>query len=355
MVELPFERTVKVTGTLAADQEVTVATKLSGRLASINADIGTPVRRDQKIAELETADYKLRVEQALASLAQARALAGMPPGDDDAQLAADETAIVRQAKATLDEARSKLERSRALAKEGLMTKSDLDAAEAAAVRAETALQSARDEVRIRSASVRQRRSEVNLARQQLADTTLKSPLDGIVQTRLVNVGEFLSAGARVATIVRIDPLRMRVAIPERDATSVKSDQLVRLRVDGDPQSYTGTVARVSPALESQSRSLLVEADVKNPGNLKPGSFVNAEIVIGSKPAPAVPASAVVRFAGLEKVLIVKDDKAVEKQVTTGRTVGDRIEIVTGIAVGELVVGRPGSLQQGHRVRVVGGT
>jgi RND family efflux transporter MFP subunit len=235
-----------------------------------------------------------------------------------------------------------------------MSGMDLDAAEATAVRAETALQSAREEVRIREATVRQRRSELRMARQLLADTIVKSPLDGVVQARRANVGEYLAAGAPIADLVRIDPLRLRVAIPELEAAGVQKGQPVRVKIQGDETTYAGTVARLAPAIEPQSRTLLVESDIKNPGHLRPGSLVSAEIVVSSKPAPTVPVSAVVRFAGLSKVITVENGKAKEKQVTTGRTSGDRIEIVSGVAVGEAVVDKPGSLQQGQPVRVMEG-
>ena len=90
-----------------------------------------------------------------------------------------------------------------------MTGAERDSAEATYLRADSALQSARDDVRLRQASLRQRRSELKLARQQLADTTVRSPIDGVVQQRLANAGEFLAAGAPVAEIVRVDLLRLK--------------------------------------------------------------------------------------------------------------------------------------------------
>jgi HlyD family secretion protein len=154
--------------------------------------------------------------------------------------------------------------------------------------------------------------------------------------------------------VRIDPLRLRVSVPERDAAGLRVSQAVHLRVDGDTKTYEGIVARLAPAIDQQSRSLRVESDIKNPGNLRPGSFANAEIVVGTKPVPTVPESAIVKFAGLEKLIVVVDGKAVEKTVTTGKKQGALVEIKSGIKAGELVVERPGSLQQGHAVRVVEG-
>ncbi|WP_437727797.1 efflux RND transporter periplasmic adaptor subunit [Sorangium sp. So ce861] len=355
VTELVVEQTIDISGTLDADEQVTVGAKVPGRLASIAVDLASPVQKDQVVAQLETRDYELRIEQAAAALAQSRAQLGLPQDGPDEELDVESVAIVREALATFKEAQANQVRARSLAKEGLMSGMDLDAAEAAAVRAETAVQSAREEVRIRQAAVRQRRSELRMARQQLADALVRSPIDGVVQVRRASVGQFLAAGAPIADIVRIDPLRLRVAIPETEAAGVRAGQQVRVTVPGDSAVYAGTVARLAPAIDPQSRTLLVESDIKNPGHLRPGSLVTAQIVVTSKPAPSVPATAVVRFAGLAKVITVEDGKAKEKQVVTGKTAGDRVEIVSGVAVGESVVARPGSLQQGQPVRVVEGS
>lgn len=200
--------------------------------------------------------------------------------------------------------------------------------------------------------VRQRRSELALARQQLADTVVRSPTNGVVQERQASVGEFLATSAQVATIVRMNPLRLRAEIPERDAPSARAGQRVNVTVEGDGAVYTGQVVRLSPTITEQNRILIVEAEITNPGNLRPGSFARAEIVVDDAvKASTVPPSAVVTFAGLEKVIVVEDGKAVEKVVTTGRRTGEWIEIVTGLNVGESVVVEPGSLQQGEAVNV----
>jgi RND family efflux transporter MFP subunit len=349
-----LDRTIEVTGTLAAYDQVRVAVKVPGRLASISVDLASVVEAGQVIAQIEPTDYQLRVDQAAAAVAQGRVQLGLPPEGSSDEVDVEATAMVRQAAATLAEAKANVARARNLAREGLMTGAELDSAEATYLRAESALQSAREDVRLRQASLRQRRSELKLARQQLADTTVRSPIDGVVQQRLANTGEFLAAGAPVAEIVRVDLLRLKLVIPERDAANVKQDQPVKVTVDGDTRTYTGKVARLAPALDQQNRTLLVEADIENPGTLRPGLLARAEIVVGSSPAPTVPASAVVAFAGVEKVLLVDNGKAVERQIKTGNRIGGRVEIVSGVVAGEKVVDKPGSLQQGQLVTVKAG-
>ena len=351
--EMPVERRLQIAGTLEPDERVIVSAKVTGRLASLAVDIASRVEPGQVIAEIEPRDYQLEVEQARASLAQARAELGLEADETTSELDVDNTAIVREARATRDEAATNLARARALAKEGLATGSALDAAEASAVRAETSLQAAREQVRIRKAAVHQRAAGLRAAQQKLADAELRAPIHGIVQARLTSVGSYLAAGAPVVEIVRIDPLRLRIAVPERDASSVSQGQPVSVKLEGDQQSYAGKVTRLSPALDTASRTLLIEADIANPGNLRPGNFVRAEIAIGARPALTIPKSAVVVFAGLTKVVLVERGQAVERTVALGDGAGERVEVLSGLKAGEAVVVAPGSLQQGQRVRVKG--
>jgi RND family efflux transporter MFP subunit len=199
----------------------------------------------------------------------------------------------------------------------------------------------------------QRRSEVELARQQIADTVITSPIDGAVLERQASVGEYLAAGAPVVTIVRLHPLRLRLSVPEREAASVRLGQQVRVSVDGDPAVYPGKVVRLSPAVAEQNRTLLIEAEVPNASHrLRPGSFARAEIVIEADDrVVTVPATALITFAGVEKVLTVRDGKSEELRVTTGRRLGDRIEIVTGLTAGQPVIDPPGNLTGGLPVTV----
>lgn len=351
VAEGPLEQRLEIAGTLNPDDRVIVGAKVAGRLASLDVDIASRVEAGQLIAQLETREYQLEVAQARAALAQARAELGLEPDQDVAALDVENTAIVRQASATRDEAAANLARARALSKEGLTTGSELEAAEATAVRAETALQAALETVRIRRAAVTQRLAALRAAEQRLADTAVRAPQEGIVQARLSSTGAYLSVGAPIVEIVRIDPVRLRLAVPERDAPRVRTGQAVRVRVEGDPNTYSGSVTRIAPALDAASRTLLVEADIPNPGTLHPGNFVRAELAVGSRAALTIPKRALRVFAGISKVVLVEQGRAVERNVTLGETVGERVEVLAGLRAGEQVVLEPGSLQQGQPVRV----
>jgi RND family efflux transporter MFP subunit len=346
-------RTVVATGTLAAEDQVVLGAKVAGRLAELAVDLGTRVRKGTVVARIDPGDYRLRVEQAEAALQQARARLGLRPDGKDDRVDPEQTALVRQARAVLDEARLTRERSERLAQQDLIARSQLDAAVAALQVAEGRYQDAIEEVRNRQGVLAQRRSELELARQQLADTGLVSPIDGAVSQRQASVGEYLAPGAPVATLVRLHPLRLRLAVPEREAANVRIGQPVKLTVEGDTTEHGGRVARLSPAIQEQNRTLAIEAEIPNEkGLLRPGSFARASIVTqAGQPVVMVPASAIVSFAGIDKVISVKDGKSVERRVQLGRREGGRVEIVSGLSAGEPVVAEPGNLTGGQAVAV----
>ena len=347
------DRRVSATGTLAADEQVVLGTKVAGRISELLVDLGSRVRRDQTVARLDPTDAQLRVDQAMAALQQARARLGLSPEGTDDRVDPEQTSLVRQGRAVLDEARLTRERTEQLWKRQLIAQAQVDAAVSALGVAEARYQDAIEEVRNRQAILLQRRSELELARQQRADTVVTSPIEGAVSERRASVGEYLAAGAPVVTLVKLHPLRLRLAVPERDATAVRVGQPVVVTVEGAAGEHRGRVARISPAISEQNRTLLVEAEVPNEGAaLRPGAFAKADIVLaGDLRVVTVPAAAIVTFAGVEKVLTVDKGRAVEVRVTTGRRLGDRVEIVTGIAAGTPVVGQPGNLTGGQPVAV----
>lgn len=353
VTEVAVGSTVTVSGTLAAYDQTTVSVKVPGRLNTIRVDLGSVVHRGQEIGQLEPGDYRLRVQQAEAALAQARARLGLTPDGTDDAVAAEKTGTVRQAQAVLDEANFNRERARKLVEQGVVSRAEFDSADATYKVAQSRYQDALEEIRNRQALLAQRRSELALARQQLVDTSIRAPLDGIVQEKRASVGEYLAAGTAVVDIVQMDPLRLRAEVPERDAPNVRLGQDVKVTVEGDETAYQGHIKRLSPTIKEQNRMLVVEADVRNNGRLRPGSFARAEIVTSdSSMAVTVPSKAVVVFAGIEKVIVIQNGKALEKPITTGRRINEWTEVLSGVKTGESVIIDPGNLQSGQAVEVV---
>lgn len=343
-------RTVTAPGTLAADEQATLSFKVAGRVSEIKVDLGSQARKGQVIATLETTEFKVRLQQAEAALQQARVRLGLPPQGADDRVDPENTSLARQARAVLEEAKSNRERTIQLVNQGIQSRAELDRVESAFKVADSRYQDAIEEVRNRQAVLLQRRSELAIAQQQLVETTLSAPFDGAVRERRASLGEYLNAGAPVGTIVRLHPLRLRVETPEREAQGIKVGQVVRVLVEGDQQSYSGRVARLSPAFQEQSRTLIIEAEVDNQnGKLRPGSFAKAEIQTAvTSDVVMVPASAIVTFAGIQKVFSVKDNKAIEKNVVVGRSEGDWV-VVEGFEADAPVVLSPGNLVSGQPV------
>ena len=350
--EISMEQAVTVTGTLAAYDQATVSAKVPGRVKSIAVDLGSVVRQGQIIAQIEQQDYQLRLQQAEAALAQARARVGLPPEGKDDRIDPEKTGTVRQAQALLDDAKLKLDRAENLFKRGVLAKAQLDGAEAEHKVALSRYQDAVEEIRNRQALVVQRRSELEIARQQVADSSIYAPFDGVVQEKRASMGEYLAAGAPIVNVVRMDPLRLRAEVPERESRHVRVGLAVRVTLEGDATIYTGKIARISPTITAQNRVLIVEAEVRNNGQLRPGSYARADIVSDdSNAAVAVPVNAIISFAGIDKVILVQDGKAVEKPITLGRRTAEWVEVLSGLTTADSVVINPGNLQSGQPVVV----
>jgi RND family efflux transporter MFP subunit len=350
--EVPMERVIPATGSLAPFNRATLSMKVSGRLESIAVDVGSPVQRGQRLAQIEVRDYELRVRQAEAALAQSRALLGLPLDGPDDAFDPEQASSVKQARALLHEAQNHRDRMTRLTEDQILSVSDLERAEAAFEVALNRYHDALQDARGRHALLLQRRAELDMARQQLDGASLVAPFDGVVQDRRASPGEFLSAGTPVLTLVQIDPLRLRLEVAERDAPKVRAGQAVRFTVEGDTNCLTGRLSRITPALGERNRMLLVEADIANDGWLRPGSFVRAEIMVDAGTSTlAVPKDSIVTFAGIDKVILVESGKAIERRVSIGRSAAEQVEILSGIREGDMVVLNPGNLQTGNAVFV----
>lgn len=348
-------RTIGVSGTLAAEEDVTLSLKVSGRVRDIYADLGSNVQKGQALVKLEPTDFDLRVQQAEAAFQQARVRLGLSLEGDNDEVAPEETGVVKQAAAVMEEARLSQNRMQSLSEQGLVPRSQLDDEVAAYRVAEARYQDALEEVRNRQALLYQRRIELEIAKKQLSDSVLTAPMDGGIRARLISPGQFLPAGEPALILVRVHPLRLKLAVPEREAVNIRQGQAVQVRVEGDPTIYLGKVMRLSPSITTDNRTLMIEAEIPNEkGLLRPGSFAHADVVTQSQEKTlVVPATSIVTFAGLDKVISLdKDGRTVEKRVRLGRRSGQQVEIVEGLATGDPVAVQPGNLVSGEQVQAI---
>lgn len=346
-----MERSIAVSGTLAAREQSTLSAKVPGRLQRLDVDLGSVVQSNDVVAQVDARDYELRVQQAAAALSQARAELGLPQTGDDDTVVVESVSTVRQARAVLEEAEKNRERVTKLSQSGIASASELDTSEAAFKVARTRCDVALEQAQTRLAALAQRRAELAIAQKQLADTSVRAPFDGSIQARPATVGEYVAAGVPIVRLVKTDPLRLRLEVPERLAAVVRTGQVVRVLAEGLTNAALGRIARVTPALSEDTRMLIAEADVPNPeGRLRAGLFVSARIVVNEREeGVTIPPGALITFAGIEKVVTVKDGKALERTVTSGRRGTDWIEIVAGLSAGDSVVSEPGGLRTGQAV------
>jgi RND family efflux transporter MFP subunit len=346
--ELP--RFFEATGSLAGDQQTDVAPQTSGKVIAVGVDIGTPVRRGQMLVRLDDAELKLRVDQAVTQVSQAKAAVrqaeekiGLRPGQ---AFDPNRVAEVGAARVTFELAEKNLRRAEKLIESGDVSRSFYDEQRARRDQLkeqyDVALAQARQNyaaVEVARTSVANAESQLALARKNLSYAVIPAPIDGFVSERTADLGEYVSPQQKVATIVRTNPLRIRIDIPEQAIPEVQVGQSVSVTTSAWPdQNFSGRVARIAPNVSATSRTLTVEAEIENSGGaLKPGQFATVRILQErADPAVLVPARAVVTEAGVSRVYVIKDGRAEQRVVQTGQTEGDLIEIKSGIAADEQV-------------------
>jgi len=348
----PIDRFLRVTGSLAADEQADVAAETGGRV------IGTPVERGTRVAagavliRISATEADASLREADANAAQLEARLGLKAGQ-----AFDPSRVpdVLNAKASLDWAEADFNRIKSLLDQKVVSQAEyeqrLTQVQAARQQYQTALNGAQQSFR----SLQAARARVDMARKSSADTVVRAPFSGIVAERLVSTGDYVTRGTKIATVVRIDPVRVELTVPEQYLSLITAGQPVRLTVDAYPgEVFTAKVRFVSPSLKTNQRALMVEAVAPNSDNrLKPGLFVTALLQQPvSAPALLVPAAAVETVAGTSRVYVVTAGGTVEERIVTlGEKLGDRIELATGVKAGEQVAGNPrGKLSDGVRVQ-----
>jgi len=350
---LEVEQTVYATGSLAAQDRTVLSAKVPGRLESITADLGARVKKGDLLARIEKQDFELKRRQAEAALAQARARLGIALTGEEDQVEIEATSIVREAKALLGEAEKNRNRILRLREQGILPDAEVETAEAQFQVAVNRHEEAGHEARNRAATLKLRQAELDIAAQELMDTEFRAPFDGTVELRQASPGEFLSVGVPLLTLVRIDPIRLRLEISEVDAPKVRLGQRILLRIEGQTEGgqAAGNIGRLSPVITADNRMLVAEADLPNAdGMLRPGSFAKADIVIDEKARGLfVPKSAVLIFAGMQKIFLVENGMAAEREVSLGRTRGGKIEVRGRVKAGDTVVAEPAGLRHGQAV------
>ena len=335
-VERPITRFLEVTGTLAAQEEAEVAAEIQGRVIATPVERGTHVSEGDALIRIAAVEVEAQVAEAEANAAQIEGRLGL---EGSAAFAIDRVPEVANARATLDLAQADFERAQMLFDRKLLSKADFDQRSAQAEVSRRQFDIARNAAVQQYQSLLAARARVSLARKALADTTVRAPFAGVVGQRLVSVGDYVTRGTKVASVLRTNPLRVELAVPEQYSTDIAVGRAMSLEVDASPgRTFEGRVRYLSPALQAASRTLIVEAVVPNDdGTLKPGSFATAKIEQASpQRGVLVPAAAVRTVAGTSRIFVVTGDRVEERIATLGQRDGDMVEISSGLKAGEVV-------------------
>jgi len=332
---------LEVTGTLVADAQTEVGAEVEQRVIEVLVERGQVVRPGAVLARLDPTDARNQLREAEATEAQTRERLGL---DGDRAFDVRQTPEVRQARVAVERAEADYRRFAQLVEEGAVSRSEHDLRRADYLAAREQLGAAENQMRQLYQALQAQKARVAMARKALEDTVIRAPFGGLVAERHVQVGRFMKKGDPVATLVRVDPLRVALNVPEGAVAAVRRGQKVSFSVQTYPgRRFEGGIAYVGPALQADSRALVVEAVVPNgSGLLHPGLFATARIELPAVRASLfVPSAAVQREAGVHRLFVARDGRAELRIVQIGREQGGRVEILRGLAAGERVVSHPG--------------
>lgn len=284
------ERSVESTGTLMGRDEAVVSNESPGIVGRIHADLGDAVMAGGTLATLDQREAKLN-------------LAGAE-------------AVKSTNHARYVDAKASLARYDELFKQGMISQSQYDGV--------------KTQYDVAAAQVEDAAARLALARKRLSDTVISAPIDGAVSKRFVSVGEAVRDRTPMFTIVSSGALKYRGTVAEVSAPEVKIGQKVGIKVDAfRGREFVGTITRISPAVNAETRTLEIEASVPNPdGLLKPGFFASGVVFTKmDENVPFAPDAAVYSFVGITKVFVVEGGVARERMVRLGTRDGDMVELI----------------------------
>ena len=304
-----------LTGSLQPGWIVSVKAQVPGTISSIHVDRGVAVRQGQPLASIRAEGIRGQAEGARAGVAAAEA--------------------------NLAVAEQRLESARTLRAAGAISEIDLKAATAGheAARAQVAAAKAAAAGAVESAG----------------HATVRAPITGVVSARRIEVGEAISTGDELFTVVRSDYLELSGNVPVEQATLIKAGQPAVFALDAYPgREFRGEVSRIEPMADPATRQVGVYLRMPNPGGLVGGQFATGRIVTGDgTESLVIPVSAVRNDGGAAMVLVVENGRAVRRALTLG--VGDvangTVEVKSGLQVGELVIALPSASLEGSRVQI----
>ncbi len=279
----PLEMQVPATGTLIGRESVVLVSELSRRLLRVHAEEGMRVRKGDVLFELDAADLRAGLGKLAVQTRLAQAM---------------------------------LDRTEKLSGEGLSNQQELDLARARL-----------DELV----------SEKQVLQVTLDKTLLRAPFSGTMGLRRVSEGAWVSPSTPLATLQDTSALKLDFTLPERYAGSVKQGEAFRFRVEGQPESYTGKIAAIEPAVDASTRSLLVRGLVDGGSALLPGTAASVELPLRVERALLVPSIAIVPGIEGRRVYVAEQGRAKAVPVEVGYRTSDRAQLLSGVKEGDQVI------------------
>jgi RND family efflux transporter MFP subunit len=364
----PVSASVQVTGSFVAKEASDVAPEAAGRIVETPVDVGDFVKQGQILARMEERDAKLRLDQAQAAeqqaeaaLRQAESRIGLGEGQGESFNASNVPEVL-SAKAAYDSAvaQAKLAEADAQRYENLIKTGDVSrsAYEKARTQADTAqaqansmrqqyeatLNSARQNfqgVMTAQASLSGIRVQSAMARKSVEDTLIRAPFAGYVSARPVAAGQYVALTSKIATVLRITPIKLELQVPESNAPQMRVGAHVEATVPGYPERiFQGMATAVNPAVDQNSRTFTVVAEFPNTDiALKPGMFATARILLpGSSNGIFVPKRAIITdpTTNSSQLFFIRDGRARLAVVQLGAADGDLVQILSGISAGATI-------------------
>jgi RND family efflux transporter MFP subunit len=360
--------TPTATGTIRSDTEVKVTAQRSGRVSEIEVVEGDEVKKGELIAELDPAEALINRKKARASLARARAVRQELEASYEA-FEAEVGAAIERTEAQLDDVRQRHERLKELYDKGFVSKTEFDAAKTeydvaraeheSALAGKARLRAMKSEAEAQAQGVREAEEALRLAELDYEYSFLRSPIEGIVTSLPVKLGERLQAGSLVAELIALESLYAEAFVDEADVGKVRLGQDVYVTMDAYPKrELRGTVYMISPVVlgeRHETRTFEVRTRVLGEDvELKPGMSADMELVVGrAEDTLAVPSQAVMEREGKHYVYVREGSRARLREVETGLFNWTLTEITQGLEESEEVVTTPDveGLEDGARIRV----
>jgi RND family efflux transporter MFP subunit len=346
-------RVVDSVGTFYPFDETVISAEVDGKVLNVSVDLGDYVTKGSPLVRLSDEEQQYLLAQDEAQLRSSLERLGLKSEKDRVQ-DVNQTAEVRTAMADLTEAEQRYKRIKSLVDQGLTPVSELDTVQARLKSTQAAYDQAVKGIRNLIQETERFKASVDLTRKKLRDTNVFAPFDALVKEKSVNVGQFVRANTTLVTLVRTDPLRLRIEIPERLGPWIKQGQVAEIESEAfEGRKFSGKISRISPTVDQAKRTFIVEALIPNPRNeLKPGSYARARVPTNRRDAvKLIPSRAINYVFGSNKAYVVKDDQIEARDVKLGDRFEQQVEILEGLSEGEVVAtSRLNQLDTGVKVR-----